>query len=406
MMAGLFDFASDNAAPLLQGLLGGVGGALASRGNRAQAIGSGLLGAVGGFEGAQQNAAFADYRRAQAADKQASLQAQVTQRDFLSQDPVKWTPEGFARAGFTPEEAQGYMNLGKNKIHKYQEVRKPDGSVGIVGFDEFGDTVDTNQTPWEKPQLQNLGNRVGVWDPVQGKLVDSLGVGVSPDAALSAATSRRGQDLADARAREVNSIPSLMTKGAPQGYRWTPDNRLEAIPGGPADIKAGDLGAKRDAQQKASVNQVERVINKVDEALGNVGFWTSGLGAESMAFVGGTDARDLSADLETIKANLGFAELQAMRDASPTGGALGQVAVQELQALQSTIASLDQGQSAGQLKNGLNQVKRHYGNWLDAVKQAQGGQAASGTVPAVGTVQDGYRFIGGDPASQTSWERL
>jgi len=84
-----------------------------------------------------------------------------------------------------------------------------------------------------------------------------------------------------------------------------------------------------------------------------------------------TDARNLAADLETIKANLGFAELQAMRDASPTGGALGQVAVQELAALQSTVASLDQLQDPDQLKARLGEIKKHYQNWKNTLEGRQ-----------------------------------
>ena len=80
--------------------------------------------------------------------------------------------------------------------------------------------------------------------------------------------------------------------------------------------------------------------------------------------------------LTTIKANLGFDRLQQMRDQSPTGGALGQVAVQELASLQATVASLDQLQSPTQLGTALDKIERHYTNWRNAVNQAakpQGG---------------------------------
>lgn len=67
----------------------------------------------------------------------------------------------------------------------------------------------------------------------------------------------------------------------------------------------------------------------------------------------GTDAYQLDRYLDTIKANVGFGELQAMREASPTGGALGQVAVQELENLQATKGSLDVGQKADSLEQSL-----------------------------------------------------
>jgi hypothetical protein len=96
--------------------------------------------------------------------------------------------------------------------------------------------------------------------------------------------------------------------------------------------------------------------------------------------VPGTKAYDLDKTVDTIKANLGFSELQAMREASPTGGALGQVAIQELAMLQSTIASLDKGQSPENLKRGLEQVRKHFANWKKAVMDAQ--QDAAPQAPA------------------------
>ena len=77
-----------------------------------------------------------------------------------------------------------------------------------------------------------------------------------------------------------------------------------------------------------------------------------------------------------------------MRDASPTGGALGQVAVQELVALQSTIASLDQDQSPQQLKDALDKIELHYSNWRNTIRQSlksptatTGGQAGTAANP-------------------------
>ena len=61
-----------------------------------------------------------------------------------------------------------------------------------------------------------------------------------------------------------------------------------------------------------------------------------------------------------------------MRDASPTGGALGQVAVKELDALQASVSSLDLNQSSERIRNNLEQIKTHYSRWR---------QAATGKLP-------------------------
>ena len=111
------------------------------------------------------------------------------------------------------------------------------------------------------------------------------------------------------------------------------------------------------------INQASNVIGTIDEADGLVSKWSAGWGGK-LQNVPGTDALNLAAKLKTIKANIGFDRLQQMREASPTGGALGQVAVQELENLQATIASLDQLQDPQQLKDALGKIKMHYNNWL------------------------------------------
>ena len=130
-----------------------------------------------------------------------------------------------------------------------------------------------------------------------------------------------------------------------------------------------------------------------------------------------TDARALANEVNTIKANLGFDRLRQMREESKTGGALGQVAVKELERLESAVAGLDTGLSAPKVREQLDRVQRHYDKWLLARRQAAesenapgaapvGGAAASTSVPAVGAVENGYQFKGGDPSNPESWEKL
>jgi hypothetical protein len=168
---------------------------------------------------------------------------------------------------------------------------------------------------------------------------------------------------------------------AATGYRWKADGSQEPIPGRPADRKNTDAGIREQRQREASVAQADRVVAKVDQALEKVGITTAGPGSV-LSGLPGTDARNLDSTLQTIKANLGFAELQAMRDASPTGGALGAIAVQELVALQATVASLDQGQSPAQLRKSLGDIKRHYTGWKNAVQGKEGKPPASPPAPA------------------------
>lgn len=124
------------------------------------------------------------------------------------------------------------------------------------------------------------------------------------------------------------------------------------------------------ASQDEKINRIRGALTEADALIGPT---TTGVIGEVASRVGGTKARDLSGKLETIKANLGFDELQKMRDASPTGGALGQVAVKELIALQATVASLDQGLSPTELKKSIKKIEQHYNAWYEAVLKARSG---------------------------------
>lgn len=135
---------------------------------------------------------------------------------------------------------------------------------------------------------------------------------------------------------------------------------------------------KRVKQYEQALQASENVMTSIDRALGMIGPMSTGfIGARSRG-IEGSPAYNLGAEIETVKANLGFDRLQQMRDNSPTGGALGAIAVQELVALQSTIANLDPNQSDDQLRQNLERVKTHYQNWQSAVEQALSDEKRSG----------------------------
>lgn len=105
-----------------------------------------------------------------------------------------------------------------------------------------------------------------------------------------------------------------------------------------------------------------RIISSVDELLAKTSGQTVGI-LSLARFAPGSIQRNYAADLDTLKANIAFSELQAMREASKTGGALGNVANQELALLEATLGALDQGQSPTNMKKNLNKVKESLDRW-------------------------------------------
>lgn len=217
----------------------------------------------------------------------------------------------------------------------------------------------------------------------------------------------------------VNARPQAQTPAGPQ----TPDDpnnpQVRPAPAG-VDPKAWreaetkriqSLISQRPQQVQAAtgvIQDIDRIIGMVKENPGK----TTGTGAQLLSNIGGSKAKDVSALLDTIKANASFDKLQAMRAASPTGGALGAVSDQENKTLQSAIAALDQSQSPDQFTRNLNRVKNVY---LDIIHGPGNGparipidaqQEGPQGLPQVGGVVNGYRYKGGNPNDQASWERV
>ena len=164
--------------------------------------------------------------------------------------------------------------------------------------------------------------------------------------------------------------------------------RFVVIPGSKTDLQQQAAAGKKTkietAEQAAAEAQatsgtlVLEEINRAIKAIEENPLLTTGVGAQITSNIGGTPAANVQALLAPIQANIGFDRLQRMRDESPTGGALGQVAVKELEFLQSVQGSLVQTQSAPQLLENLNRLSDQYKNSMlrvynSALKDKQDG---------------------------------
>lgn len=131
--------------------------------------------------------------------------------------------------------------------------------------------------------------------------------------------------------------------------------------------RAAARGAERDVAEKKQ--RAALVDDSIDQAIEQAGAFTAGLGS-LLSVVPGTPAANLKATLNTIRANVGFDELQRLRDNSETGGALGQVSEIENVLLQSVLGALDSAQTPEQLKAILRTLKKQLKSTNERVSEA------------------------------------
>lgn len=209
-------------------------------------------------------------------------------------------------------------------------------------------------------QIIDLGDRTVVSDPLSpGAARGTFYEGIAPE--------RKIQD------GRVVTLPGVPGGDAPPGGVGTQmsgaDRRAARTGGSQGGYGIQELPptAAQEAQaaetRRLKDTQAELVNTKIGEARSAITGATlpvTGLMGSIASNIGGTAALDLRETLGTIKANIGFDKLQSMRDASPTGGALGQVSEFENRLLQAVYGSLEQAQSEEQLLRNLDLVENTY----------------------------------------------
>jgi hypothetical protein len=169
------------------------------------------------------------------------------------------------------------------------------------------------------------------------------------------------------------------TPVAPAGYERNPDGSVKPIAGSEAAREAAKAIAAEKAKVLGDVERANVVLNSLKEVLPKVSGATAGVGSV-LAMLPGTEAKDLAARLDTIKANIGFQQLAQMRAASPTGGALGQIAVKELDFLQASLGNLDTSQSPAQLRKTIKDIQGSIKRWKSIVEGEEVVEAEVATV--------------------------
>ena len=211
---------------------------------------------------------------------------------------------------------------------------------------------------------------------VAGTGLGADGKGAPPKGVLGVATSQIPANyMRDPKNPEglvpVPGSPADPNAAVPSGYRPRADGKgFEFIPGGPQDpaVKAlqatETLSAKDIAARNAKYPVATQAVNSfeanatdlekdITELLTHKGLNSiTGIAAGRMGGI--TDeGRAALAIYNRIVAKGGFSELQSLRNASPTGGALGNISNQEGTQLKEAFATIDRKQEAEDVRKGL-----------------------------------------------------
>lgn len=192
----------------------------------------------------------------------------------------------------------------------------------------------------------------------------------------------RIQELADGSSVAVNTsdprnvVPVITPDAAAQatGRKITTEDQTKTAIELPQALAGLD----------STITKVDSVMDTVRRTKEQVTPKTTGFLGARLGSIEGTDAFDLRANIKTIQANLGFDQLQRMREASKSGGALGQVSERELDLLISAVNSLDASQSDEQLRQNFDLVLKHYENYkLEIEKMKRLMRERAGETPAM-----------------------
>lgn len=145
-------------------------------------------------------------------------------------------------------------------------------------------------------------------------------------------------------------------------------------------------GFRQDAQSAYSIERTNRALATIDQLLGEPdreGKTRPSLISGSSAgpatvlanvpiFGGATDAGTLKAVLNSLRAQISQNELAQMREASRTGGAVGNVSDKDLELLANSLGALDQSLAPEFLRAELAKAKDVLTRWRDGLSASEG----------------------------------
>lgn len=345
-------------------------------------------------------------------------------------NPQKW------EAASTRGQATGQIEPGNIDLNSRPIVRNPDGSISTVrsmsvnidGQEVLIPTVsDDGRVLSDQDAIaeyQRTGRHLGKFSSPEAatryaeQLHQSQAAQYVPRAQQAAQPSPTGvaaarpemnageterlrlAQEANRRAEEAANIAAYTRQlgNAPAGFRFKPDGTLEPIPGGPKP--AGATATEDERKASGWVNQARNAFQNMEAALrddpnaNEPGIIESYAPIEELRNRSRSDARQ-----RYVNGASSFSEA-ALRAATGAGvnKEEAEQKIRELTPQRGDTPGVRQ-QKRSAMEVYLKSLEQRAGRALQAVPGAPAG-------PTAGTVQDGYRFRGGNPADPNSWERI
>lgn len=313
----------------------------------------------GRFRSAQTEGALAQARRNQA--EAIASERSIAAREKIELDPMSATPEDWALAGLGSDYsgAQTGALTKQNRTYKgqivdpgtdYSQIQRLRAAVGDSPFNPL-DAVGTKGA-----FIDSRNPDLGVQKPIGEELFPSddtnaiqnyrfltgeLGAPPGPDTF--------GRVLRSDQVINAGGVPVVRTTGTGTVQQPVSTEQVAGNAGAVAGGKTTGTGlAKRTLdlpRARAAVSATgakwDGLSNAAKTLQADENLWAAvGLG-QPIASIPGTEGAYIRAKLNTLKAKVGFAVLQDLRDNSKTGGAVGNVSNQENVYLQNALAALD-----------------------------------------------------------------
>lgn len=374
-----------------------------------QALGSAMSSGLQGYQGQQQ---LLSRKKSQEQEQelnalqleQARNQMQQ-QRDFSS--ALSNVPQGNWRPPMAPGTGQSetiealYKRISNNPallsnpyaikamenmqklMPKYkadsQTIRLPNGELATVMTSDDGRQIISPFTPAQELKTVDLGGKLQFYNPLTGQTSgQGMAKSATPGDLLSSETTRRGQDMTDARDRLLSS-PTY--KGQVTGAETLAKSRANAASTLPQVIDTAMQGMQN---IDAMIGQRDAQGNLLPGQQPHPGFSNSvGMGVPFMKHVPGSNTADFNARLDQV---LGGAFMQAYQTLK--GG--GQITEIEGQKATSAITRMNTAQSEKEFIQAANEFKSVVQNGIMRAKQMAGPDPGDGgNIPPKKVVRTG-----------------